>query len=641
MRKLFIPAVMAAVSLSVTAQDVKLLSPDGRYCVEIEQRMSPDKVYSHIYRVAYDGTPLVLDSRLGLELDNRIWEQALARDIERGIRWMDNLQLDSVAYSSYADTYEPLYGERSRVENNYNAATAFLSKKDGSNYRMNIELRAFNQGVAFRFYFPEHPQAIFHKVVDDLTEYTFPAGTMAWHAAWAQAPYSKLPLKDWSQESERALLLELPGGTYVALADADVDDWAHCKFRLSDDKENTVRNSLYGVVDMVTDFASPWHIIMAGKKPGEIVENNDIINNLNPPCAIPDAAEWVRPGKIMRETTLTTENALKCIDFCVAHNMQYILFDWKWYGKADTYHTDATKVIPEIDIRKVTSYAHDRGVGVFMYVNHHAIQKQARELFPIMKSWGVDGIKFGFVQYMSHRWSTWLHDMVRLAAENKLMVNIHDEYRPSGFSRTYPNLITQEGVRGNEEFPDATHNTITAFTRMINGAADYTICYYDRRVNNTHAHQLAASLVFYSPLLTLFWYDKPDLYGGEPEIEWFEDLPTVFDESNLDGMPGEYAVSTRRKGNDWYVGILANNQGRKFDLTLSFLAPSQKYLAKIYTDDAEVYTRTHVACRYLIVDAATVMKFNLKPRGGAAVHFVPVDSKTAKKYKKYSSRISL
>lgn len=638
MKRVQLCVAAAIFSLTAMARNVELLSPDGAYRLTFRQEKMEDGALSCRYDVEYDGMPVITDSRLGLELDNRIWEQALARHIERGALWMDNLELDSVSYASHAETYRPLFGERSTVENNYNEAIAYLSKKDGSNYRMNIEMRAFNEGVAFRFYFPEHLQAIFHKVVDDFTEYTFPEGTMAWHAAWAQAPYHKMPLQGWTQDSERALLLELPNGVYAALADADVDDWAHCKFRLSETRANTVRNSLYGVVDMVTDFASPWHIVMAGKTPGEIVENNEIINNLNPPCAIPDAAEWVRPGKIMRETTLTTANAIKCIDFCAAHNMQYILFDWKWYGKADTYHTDATKIVADIDIRKVTSYAHDRGIGVFMYVNHHAIQNQAEELFPIMKSWGVDGIKFGFVQYMSHRWSTWLHDMVRLAAKNKLMVNIHDEYRPSGFSRTYPNLITQEGVRGNEEFPDATHNTITAFTRMINGAADYTICYYDRRVNNTHSHQLAASLVFYSPLQTLFWYDKPDMYKGEPEVEWFEELPTVFDESHLDGKPGEYALSTRRHGDDWYMGLLANNDGSEHRVPLSFLASGKKYLAKIYTDDDRVETRTHVACRYLLVDSKSVLKLDLKPRGGVAVHFVPVDARTAKNYKKYKGQ---
>ncbi len=151
-------------------------------------------------------------------------------------------------------------------------------------------------------------------------------------------------------------------------------------------------------------------------------------------------------------------------------------------------------------------------------------------------------------------------------------MNIHDEFRPSGFSRTYPNLLTQEGILGNEEFPDATHNTILPFTRMINGAADYTICYYDERLKNTHAHQLAASLVFYSPLQTLFWYDKPSAYQGEPEIEWFENLPTIFDDSKvLSGHPGKGIVMARRKEKEWFVGLLTNNDGAEEDVPPFFL----------------------------------------------------------------------
>ena len=255
----------------------------------------------------------------------------------------------------------------------------------------------------------------------------------------------------------------------------------------------------------------------------------------------------------------------------------------------------------------------------------------------MLHKWGVVGVKSGFVQYASHRWATWLHDMVRLAAENKLMINIHDEFRPSGFSRTYPNLLTQEGIRGNEEFPDATHNTILPFTRMINGAADYTICYYDRRLKNTHAHQLAASLVFYSPLQTIFWYDKAESYQGEPEVEWFENLQTVFDDSRvLAGTPGKHIIMARRKGNEWFVGAMTNNEGSMETVDLSFLDKDKVYLARIYTDGGEeVKTRTHVKCTYLLVDASQILKFKLKPRGGAALQLLPVDRNTLKLYKKY------
>lgn len=128
------------------------------------------------------------------------------------------------------------------------------------------------------------------------------------------------------------------------------------------------------------------------------------------------------------------------------------------------------------------------------------------------------------------------------------MVNIHDEYRPTGFSRTYPNLLTAEGIRGNEEFPSATHNVTLPFTRMINGPGDYTFCYYNGRLKNTHAHQLAAALVFYSPINALFWYDTPKRAHGEPELVWFDNLPTTWDNTKvLSGSPAEHIVMAREK----------------------------------------------------------------------------------------------
>lgn len=152
-------------------------------------------------------------------------------------------------------------------------------------------------------------------------------------------------------------------------------------------------------------------------------------------------------------------------------------------------------------------------------------------------------------------------------------------------------MLTQEGICGNEEFPDATHNVTLPFTRMINGAADYTICYFDKRIKTTHAHQLAASLVYYSPLQTIFWYDKPSFYNDEPEMEWFENLPTVFDDS------------------------------------------------KVLDGGGKVKTRTQVKCTYLIVNSSQTLVFRLKPSGGAAIRLVPIDGKEMKKYKKYREQI--
>lgn len=635
--------VSAATLIAGNTKELKLASPAGTHQIVFQQKQASPQVNEVYYSVSYKGEPVLENSRAGLGLDNRIWEMALGvRNLKQPACWMDNLEVDSVAYQpTINNTWQPLYGERSRVQNAYNAATMYLSKKDGSDYRLNIEVRAYDEGVSFRYFFPEHPKAIFHKVVADLTEYTFPAGTKAWTEQWAQSAFEYLDINEIKHPVERALTIELPNGKWVALTDADVDDWCLTKFKTSETKKNTLTSVMYSPVDIVTYYATPWKIIMAADKPGELLEHNDIIQNLNPPCEITDAAAWVKPGKIMRETTISTEGAIATIDFCAAHNIPYMLFDWQWYMPCTSHDGDAMKVVAKLDMPRVIAYGKEKGVGIWVYVNQHALMKQAKELFPLLHQWGIVGVKSGFVQYASHRWATWVHDLVRLAAENHLLMNIHDEFRPSGFSRTYPNLLTQEGICGNEEFPDATHNVTLPFTRMINGAADYTICYFDKRLKTTHAHQLAASLVFYSPLQTIFWYDKPSFYQGEPEIEWFENLQTVFDDTKvLDGAPGKNITMARRKGEDWFVAAMTNNNGSKENISLSFLDKNKTYLASIYTDGGDkVKTRTGVACTYLLVDASMTMKFDLKPSGGAAIRLVPINGKEMKKYKRYNGKI--
>lgn len=620
--------VTAGVGFGITSiygaspSDVLTLSsPDGKNTVKFTKT---DKELS--YSVNRDGEKVILTSRAGLDLDNRVWEMALGkRDLVQPDCWMDLLSVDSVTYGNTVNReWHPLYGERSTVKDSYNPATLHLSRKDKSDYRLDVEVRAYDEGIAFRYFFPEHPTAIFHKVVEDLTDYAFPEGTMAWSEQWAQSTFDYSPVDSISRPVERALTLELPNGKWVALLDADVDDWCLTKLQAREDRPGTLRSVMYSPVDIVTYYATPWKIIMLADSPGKLIENNDIVNNLNPERE--EDFSWVKPGKIMR-SAISTEAGLKTIDFCAAHNIPYMLYDWQWYMPCTSHDGDATKVVDKVDMKKVIEYGKEKGVGVWLYVNQHALMKQMDELFPLLHEWGVAGVKSGFVQYASHRWATWLHDMVRKAADNHLMMNIHDEYRPSGFSRTYPNLLTQEGICGNEEFPDATHNVTLPFTRMLNGAADYTICYYDKRLKNTHAHQLAASLVFYSPLQTIFWYDSPDLYNGEPEIKWFENLQTTFDDTKvIDGYPGKGITIARRKGNDWWVGCLTNNDGEKKEIPLDFLTAGKKYKAEIYTDGGEkVKTKTHVAVSSKIVSDKDILKFDIKSRGGVAIYLSPVE----------------
>lgn len=146
---------------------------------------------------------------------------------------------------------------------------------------------------------------------------------------------------------------------WAALADADVDDWCLTKFVASSDKRNTLASVMYSPVDVVTYYATPWKVIMAADRPGDLLEHNFIIENLNPPCEIADAS-WIRPGKIMRETTLTNEGAFRTIDFCAEHNIPYMLFDWKWYEPCTSHDGDATKVIPRLDMPRIVAYGKRR-----------------------------------------------------------------------------------------------------------------------------------------------------------------------------------------------------------------------------------------------------------------------------------------
>lgn len=612
-------SAMLTLPIIASGQTLRLYSPSGNNTVTFSKD-GKDLTYS----VNRNDTPVILPSRAGLNVDNRVWEMALGkRDLKQTDSWMDLLEVDSITYHTPVDTvWHPLYGERSTVSDRYNSATLHMSRHDKSKYRLDVQVRAYDEGIAFRYFFPEHPDAIFHKVNDDLTSYSFPVGTKAWSEQWAQATFDVGPVDSITRPVERALTLQLPDNrSWVALLDADVDDWCLTKYVADPNSQSTLRSVMYSPVDIVTYYATPWKIIMIADSPGELIENNDIVLNLNPPCEINDT-DFIKPGKIMRTPRIDTQLGIQTIDFCAEHNIPYMLYDWQWYMPCTSHDGDATKIVDKLDLHRVIEYGKQKGVGVWLYVNQHALQKQMDELFPLLKQWGVVGVKSGFVQYASHRWTTWLHDMVRKAAANGLMMNIHDEFRPSGFSRTYPNLLTQEGICGNEEWSDATHNVTLPFTRMINGAADYTICYFDKRLKNTHAHQLAASLVFYSPLQTIFWYDDPSRYHREKEISWFENLATTFDDSKvISGYPGESIVMARRKGDVWFAAAMTNNEASTQTIPLTFLTPGKRYKAYIYTDDMSVKTATHVGCQERTVVSTDNLSFDLLPKGGVAIRF--------------------
>lgn len=617
MFKKVVLVAFVVLRISATAQNTQnyeLNSPDEELQIEISQENN-----EWFYSVTFKNQEAVLKSLFNIELDNHRSEWALAISEKPRGDWMDGLVLKDVKHSSKNNTWEPVYGERKIVRDSYNEVILSFEQEASSNYKMDLQIRAYDQGIAFRYYFHTNPTGIYYHITEENTEFAFPENTRAWFEPWAQGPYSLLPLKDWPTASERPLTLELENGLYVSLAEAGMVDFVRTRFELSASKKNTIKTTLYESVDKVPYFGTPWRVIMVAEQPGDLIENNDILLNLNDPSKIKDTS-WIKPGKIVRDVTLTEKGSKAWIDFAAEHNLQYVLFDWKWYGPSFTFDSDAGTVDIDLDLKEVIRYGKEKGIGIWVYVNQQALLKQDSEIFPIYKDWGLAGVKYGFVQVGSHRWTTWLHESIKRAAENKLMVNIHDEFRLTGEQRTWPNVLTVEGIRGNEEMPDATHNTILPFTRGIAGMGDYTICYFDNRIKTSHGHQLALSVVMYSPLQTLYWYDSASSYGGEPEIEFFDKVPTVWDETVVvNGEIGKYITTARKSGEEWFVGAITNNESREIEFKCNFLDEGKKYKATLYQDDDSVKTKTQVSLKDITIGKGSKIKLKLKQSGGAAL----------------------
>jgi len=550
-------------------------SPDGSYTFSCYQKLRGDSGKVLFYTLDYKGVQVIGPSKLDLTLDNHLSEQAMAIPVDSSLAWFGDLNITGVTTISRDTSWVPVHGEKARIRDCYKSIIIGMEKAYNSIYTMNLEIRAYNEGIAFRFFFPMNEKGTYYRIMAENDQFALPKGTKAWFTGWAQGAYSLMELKKWPEESERPLTLELPNGWYACLAEAGMVDYARTKFKLSPDNPGTIETSMYTPADLISPFATPWRVVMVAEKPGQLVEHNNLILNLNAPSKILDTS-WIKPGKIMRVMQQTTKAAFDNIDFAAKHHLQYILFDWKWYGPAFDFSADASKVaIKDFDLPAIIKYGKQRGIGVWLYVNQQALLMQSDSLFSIYHNWGVKGVKFGFVQVGSHRWTTWLESAIRKAAQNHIMVNIHDDWRPTGEQRTWPNLMTAEGVRGNEEMPDATHNTILPFTRYIAGPADYTICYYDKRIKTTHAHQLALGVVYYSPIQTLYWYDSPEMSHDEPELAFWDALPTTWDETRvLDGVPGQFIATARRKGQDWFVGAITGDSSKELTIKLIFLIPA-------------------------------------------------------------------
>jgi alpha-glucosidase len=587
-----------------------LSSPDGNLRATIT---IPDDGGAMTYRVAYRGKDIILPSRMGLVLND-------GTDLGKGLRLPFTLE------SEDRKTWRPPFGERAEVIDHYKHLFITASHT-ASGASVTVEFKAFDSGIAFRYGIPPGST-----VTNELTEFTFTGDHRAWPVYSAQGEYKPETLSTVKKGAERPLTVETADGPVIAIGEAGLIDFARMKFEPVAGRPHTLKASLDGPATLADAPAmTPWRYIMVADDACRLLEQNDLLLNLNAPSAISDTS-WIKPGKVIRETSLTTAGGRACVDFAKTMNLQYVEFDAGWYGHEydDAADARAVNLDPKrskgpLDLHDVIRYAKENGVGIIVYVNRRELERRLDDLLPLYKSWGVAGMKYGFVNVGSQKWTAWLSDAIRKAGEAGMMIDIHDEYRLTGNQRTWPNVMTVEGIRGNEEMPPATHNCALPFTRSLCGPGDYTPCWYNDRVKNTRAHQLALGVVTYSPWQFLFWYDNPGMYKAEPELDFWRQMPTVWDDTRaLNGKIGAYATLARRSGDVWFVGSVNALERRALPIPLTFLAPGVTYTAHIYADAApDGSGRTRVACSTRRVTAADTLTADMADNGGHAVRLVP------------------
>jgi alpha-glucosidase len=600
---------------AATADDFLLKSPDGKLAIDC----SIDAEGALGYKIDYAGKPVLLNSHLGFE-----------PDLVKGFQFV---QSDS---RSHSGQWAQVYGERKEVPDNYHELNVDLKHNSGRLLRFTF--RAYNEGAALRYQYLLQNGHDF-ELTAEKTEFHLPSNTWGYEEHASEGEYQRARVNDIKQQCERPLTLEFETGLFACVAEADNERYPRMLLEplpgasdalvteLGGTTLNTVPRT--GLVDdgrnakatLHPGESTPWRVVLVGEKPGDLLEHNYLLLNLNPPLALSDTA-WIKPGKCMRDTTLTTANSKAIIDFAATAGLSYVAWDWHWHGNDESQATgDATKVRDhDLDLDEVLRYGKEKNVGLIVYVDRRQIKSQRDVLFPLYEKIGIKGVKIGFVEVGPQAQTAWITETIQKAAEHHLLLDIHDGYRPTGYSRTYPNLMTVEGIRGNEHFPTAAHNCTLPFTRYIAGPGDYTVCYYDRRLKTSHAHQLAMAVVSYSPLQWIFWYDKPSMYSGEADVEFFQNVATVWDDTKVvQGEIGKYATIARRSGDDWFIGTVNGDEARDLQLSLTFLDAAKKYTAHVYADDETISSKTKVSVNTRPVDSQTQLRVPLKPSGGQAI----------------------
>lgn len=632
----------ASALLSQSTTGWSLQSPNG--LINIHMGLHDGLTYS----VSFAGRPVVIDSALGLEF--------------KGEPPLDGKNLQFVRASQrVSDTaWKPILSKNNPVRDHYRELQLEFTSASATAPKLHLIFRAYDDGAAFRYYLPESSAQSDLILTREQTEFHFAVDPTLWaarydqfsHAYEHEYPKAKLTSLYPSDLLGLPLLIQTDATTYLALAEADLTDWSGLYLKTGHASSGTLlaaqlspRLDGNGFVKVHAPHYSPWRVLMIGAKPGDLIES-DIITNLNPPSAIADTS-WIRPGKMAwdhwwsGDVKMDNETEKRFIQFASDMGFPYQLVDWQWYGAYNKPEANITRPAPQLNMPELLQFAKSRNVRLWLWLHSGDVTRALQvgtldEAFTIYQHWGVAGVKIDFMNRDDQDMVNWYETVIKLAAKHHLMVDYHGAYKPTGLRRTWPNLLTREGVLGNEynKFSGRVtpeHKLTLPFTRMLVGPMDYTPGGFLNRspaewkqttpteVMGSRAQELALLVVYESPLLCIA--DDPDHYRNQPGLDFLRVVPTVWDETRvLDGAVGKHIVVARRSGQDWYVGGMTGDDSYNLPLPLSFLG-NGIYSAHIYADPADPKASyEQLQDKEQSVTAGDTITLSMRPAGGVAIH---------------------
>jgi alpha-glucosidase len=635
--KIILTSVFSCFLIQMTvAQDFELNSPDGK----IKAMISNGEKLT--WSVMFAERTIVSPSELGFQFKNE-------PPMTGNFTVMDSKRKE------IRETWKPVVrSKHAEVQNHCSEMHLYLKEHADQNRQMELIFRAYNDGIAFQYKLFRTGKIGDRQITRELTTFNIPGNPKAWvveyggYATSNEAEFMERPLSYVSEKTIAGMpfLMDFGNNCWVAVTEAKINHYP--AFYLgTNGKSGQLTTKLVpipgepeeGVKSRFADeITTPWRVVMIGDSPGDLIES-EIIQNLNDPCAIADPS-WIKPGISAWDHWWSGEVKMEMpvikqyIDLAAAMGWPYMLVDWQWYGKFNTPEADITKWAPQINMPEIISYAASKNVKIIVWlysadVNRNGAYKKA---FPLYHQWGVAGIKIDFMDRDDQYMVDWYHDIIRCAAENQLLVDFHGAYKPDGIIRTWPNMITREGVMGNEyyKFSDKMspeHNVKLAFTRMLAGQMDYTPGGFlnvtrenwkkqvPALVWNTRAAELAKFVIYESPLTVVC--DHPDHILNQPGADFLKMVPTIWDDIRfLGGYPGDYIALAKQYEDTWFVGVLNNQVGKQVDIPTGFL-PEGEYDLELWSDTKKSDTNpADLQKKLLKIKSGAPFRVTLSRNGG-------------------------